>query len=472
MTTTLTQCIESDVFKQRLPPKFHIGVAMMNVSVFASVAAIVLTAVFTTQTVNGGDWPRWNGPTGDGSVPNDKLVNRIPDDGLPLLWKRDTGLGYSGPAIQDGSVIIADYVVESGKVTNNAGRRDELTGEERIRCFETASGDLLWTHSYSRPYAISYPSGPRATPTINQGRVYCLGAEGDLVCLSLKDGTLHWRHQFAEEFGTETPIWGHAASPLVAGNQVICMAGGEGSLVVSYDAKSGDEKWRALSGRDVGYCPPQIITHGGIKQLLVWDPYTLSSLNPQDGAVYWQHSIEPDYGMSVLPPVVDGDLMFVSGEGTSAMYRLVSNPPNAKRLWEGRSSNSMMLATSGAIFDTGHLYGADLRSGALMCVEAERGQRLWQTARATTGSERPRGGAHGSAFLMKHDDVYFILAENGDFISAELSPEAYRETGRFHAIDALSPTMNRTVLWTYPAIADGRLFVRNDKEVRCYDMTP
>lgn len=430
----------------------------------------VLAAMTLTSVTQAADWPRWNGPSGDGRVPDSNLLDAVPADGLEQLWEIEVGLGYAGPAIADGILVVADYALESGQVTNNAGARDKLTGQERIRAFDADTGKPLWSHEYDRPYAISYPSGPRATPTIADGRVFALGAEGDLVCLSLKSGQLQWTKNFQDEYGSETPIWGHAASPLVLGNRVICMAGRSGDLVVAYDAATGKEQWTALSSRDVGYCPPSVVEIGGKKRLLVWDPELVSCLDPENGNALWQQPLRPDYRMSVLPPIVEGEWMFVSGEGASAMYRLSSQPDAASVVWRGRPSSSMMLATSTAIFDDGHLYGADLRSGALMCVRASDGERLWQSAKPTVDSDRPRGGAHGSAFLMKHKSMYFMLSETGDLISAKLSPSGYEETGRCHVIDPDSKTMNRTVLWTYPAIANDKFYLRNNSVLRCYDL--
>jgi outer membrane protein assembly factor BamB len=194
-------------------------------------------------------------------------------------------------------------------------------------------------------------------------------------------------------------------------------------------------------------------------------------LNPDSGEEYWSESVEPGYGMSILPPVSDGRLLFVAGESrTSAMFRLNPDTPAAELLWRGGPKDSLYLATSNAIFDGGFIYGADISSGSLVCFEAESGERKWQSAVPTTGSDRGRGEAHGSAFLIKCDDGYLILSETGDLIHAELSAAGYKEIARFHALDPTTKTMGRTALWTYPAIAGKYAYVRNDQEIVCFEI--
>ncbi|MEO1614647.1 MAG: PQQ-binding-like beta-propeller repeat protein [Planctomycetota bacterium] len=432
---------------------------------FAGIALLL----FAASMANAQDWPQWNGPNRDGTT--EQPVQPSFAKPASPLWSVKVGLGYSGPVISGDQLIVTDYVLQSGEITNNAGKRDKLTGKERIQCFHSETGEKLWDYSYDRPYSLSYPGGPRATPTIHDGRVYALGSEGDLLCHSLKTGKVIWQTSFNVDFGAKTPIWGHAASPLVYQDQLICMVGGEGSLVVSFDLASGEVIWKNLTSRDneTGYCPPTIVTAGGTDQLIIWDPTTVYSLNPKTGKTYWSEAVVPGYGMSILSPITDGELLFISGESrTSAMMRLASDTPAAELLWRGGPKDSLYLATSNAVFDGDHIYGADISSGALVCFEAESGTRKWQSAIPTNGSKRKRGEAHASAFLIDVGDTYLILSETGDLIHANLTPEGYQELDRFHAIDPTGKSMGRKVLWTYPAYANGSLYVRNDKELVCY----
>lgn len=434
-------------------------------------AMMCLLNILAAAVVVGDDWPQWNGPTRDGVLRERNIVATIPRDGLPKLWDASIHLGYSGPAIVGSRVVVTDYEHRSGRAFNNPGRRDRLQGTERVLCFDAARGDLIWKHEYNRPYAVSYGSGPRATPTIHGGLVFSVGAEGNLNCFRLEDGQLLWQKDYRQDFGAETPFWGHSAAPLIYENLLICLVGGEGSLVVAFDYRTGQEVWRNLSSAQIGYCPPTIVRAGGAEQLMIWDPERLHSLNPDTGEEYWQVPLKPGYNMSVLPPVVDGDLMFVSGESSvSVMLRLDSDRPAAEIVWTGKPKTSVYLATAGAIFEDGHLYGSDSRTGALLCARASDGQRLWQTAQPTSGGDRPRGGSNGSAYLIRSPHGYLILSDTGDMISAELTPRGYRETGRFAAIEPTEKIGSRTVVWTFPAVSDGRLFLRSGPHLVCYDI--
>ncbi len=439
----------------------------MTILVF-SLVQLLMPPLF----VRADDWPQWNGPSRDGRSAETDLLEAIPEEGLTLDWEVPTGMGYSGVSVAGGRVFIADYELQAGQITNSAGTRDRLTGRERVRCLDLDNGDEVWTHSYDQPYSISYPTGPRTVPIVHDGGVYFLGAEGELRCLDAADGRLIWRRSFPDDFAAPTPIWGHSATPLVVGDVLVCMVGGESGLVGGFDMKNGQLRWQAIDESEVGYCSPSLIRAGGVDQLLIWSTERLTSLDPVTQQVHWSHPLKPSYGMSILPPVRDGQWLFAGGEGNvSSMFRLSPDRPAAELVWEGGPKDSLTLATSGAIFRNGHLYGADISSGALTCVRADDGQRLWQTARPTTGSDRPRGGAHASAFLIQTPASTWILSETGDLITAQLSPEGYQETGRFHAIEPTLSTLGRKVLWTYPAIADGCLLVRNDEVLRCFDIS-
>lgn len=430
---------------------------------------LLLSLFSDGPVVHADDWPQWNGPTRDGKFPVDVEIS-LPQDADPL-WKMDIGLGYSGPVVVGDRVLLTDYLRRSGSITNNAGKRDALEGEERITCFDRTTGKQVWQHTYDRSYEISYPAGPRATPVVNDGMVYALGSEGNLVCLDLTSGSVVWQSSFNDEFNASTPLWGHAASPLVYGSDLICMVGGPGSLVVAFDLKTGNVKWQALTSEknETGYCPPTIVDAGGTSQLMIWSPTTLYSLNPDNGSVHWEKPMKPDYGMSILPPVTDGKLLFVSGEGSkSAMFRLAKEKPTVTELWRGKTKQSVYLATSNAVFSDKYIYGADIRSGALMCFEAESGNRLWQSAIPTTGSTRGRGGAHASAFLIELADSFLILSETGDLIHANLTPNGYEEIARVHILEPTTRTMGRDVLWTYPAFDGECIYARNDKHLVCY----
>ena len=413
------------------------------------------------------DWPQWLGPNRDSVWRESGIVGKIPADGLPIKWRVPVELGYSGPAVADGKVFVTDYVKTSGKITNNPGGRDKLEGTERLLCLDAGSGKLLWKHEYECPYQMSYPGGPRCTPTVDSGRVYTLGAEGDLICLEADSGDVVWQKQLKTEYKVETPIWGFAAHPLVRDNALYCVVGGPGSVAVAFDKNTGKELWRALSAKEPGYCPPTWIEHAGVPQLLIWHPEAMNSLNPKTGHVYWSLPLKPSYGMSIAAPRKLGDRLFASGIGTAAaLFKLNDQRPAAEILWQGKTKMALYSANSTPFLEGDVIYGVDCRPGALVAARLEDGRRLWETFEPTGGERRTN---HGTAFLVKHDDKFWLFNEAGDLILARLTPEAYQELGRFHVLDPTNTAFNRDVVWSHPAFAGGCVFARNDKEIVCVD---
>ena len=179
---------------------------------------------FVSISVLASEWPQWLGPQRDGIWREDGIIEKF--DGAPKLkWKVDVGGGYSGPAVADGRVFLTDRQLAKG-VTNPANKftRGRLAGSERILCLRESDGKLLWKHEYDCPYQLSYPAGPRCTPTVDGERVYVLGAMGDLFCLAVADGKVIWQRNFEKEFGAKVPVWGFAAHPLVDGKKLIALA--------------------------------------------------------------------------------------------------------------------------------------------------------------------------------------------------------------------------------------------------------
>ncbi|MEX0819753.1 MAG: PQQ-binding-like beta-propeller repeat protein [Pirellulaceae bacterium] len=429
----------------------------------------LLLGLFAVHAVTAADWPQWLGPDRASVWNEEGIVERFPAAGLEVKWRVPVGLGYSGPAVVDGNVYVMDYELQAGQVQNNAGMRGRLEGRERIGCFDARSGQLLWRHAYDRPYELSYPSGPRCTPTVNDGRVYAVGGHGDLTCLDATTGAVIWKKALAQEYDAPTPIWGFAAHPLVDGDLLYCIVGGSGSVVVAFDKKTGKEVWRALSATEQGYCPPTMIEHAGVKQLLIWHSDALNGLNPQTGEVYWSVQLQPAYGMAVTAPRKVGSYVFASAIGnTAALLKLDDDKPGAEIEWRGNPKNAVYCCNSTPQIVDGVIYGNDCQVGTLMAVRLDNAERLWETFEPTSGGTRR--ASHGTAFIVRHQDRFFLFSETGDLILADLSREGYRELGRFHVLDPTNEAFGREVVWSHPAFANKSVYARNDKELVCVSL--
>jgi outer membrane protein assembly factor BamB len=429
-------------------------------------APIVICGWFASLSL-AGDWPQWLGPGRDDVWHESGIVERFPEGGPKILWRVPLAGGYSGPAVAGGKVFVTDYVRTSGVAANDPSQRVESSGKERVVCLRAGDGQELWRYEYDRAYRISYPSGPRCTPTVSGGKVYTLGAEGDLLCLDAESGKLLWYRDLKKEYIIDAPVWGFCGHPLVEGDKLFCLVGGAGSLAVAFNKDTGKEIWRALSASpDAGYCPPKLIEAGGRKQLLIWHPQALNSLNPETGEVYWSERLDPQYGMACSTPQQSGDFLYVSAIGRcAALFKLDRNRPAAEVAWIAKPNMAVFCSNSTPAIDGPCIYGNDCEVGNLRAVELMTGKRLWETFAPTTGGQRRE--SHGTAFITKNGDRYFLFSETGDLIIARLSPAKYEEISRAHLLEPTNEAFGRPVVWNHPAYADKCVFVRNDKEIVC-----
>jgi outer membrane protein assembly factor BamB len=410
------------------------------------------------------------GPSRNGVWAETGIINAFPNRGPKIVWRKPVAGGYAGPAVAGDKVFVMDFVRESGEAANDFSKRAEVAGQERVLCFRRTDGELLWKHAEPRSYKISYPAGPRATPAVAEGKVYTLGAEGNLHCLDAESGDLVWSKDLKKEYKIEAPMWGFCGHPLVDGQKLICLVGGEGSVAVAFDKNTGKELWRALKATEPGYCPPSIIEAGGKRQLLIWHPEALNSLNPETGEVYWSTDLKPMYGMSIAHPQKSGDYLYTCGIGDAAvLLKLDQKKPGFEEIWRGEKKTAVYCGNATPIIDNGMIFGSDCQVGCLRGVKLTTGERLWETFKPTTGGDRRI--SHGTAFIVKNGERYFLFSETGDLIIAELSESGYKELSRAHILEPTGEAFGRAVVWSHPAFAHKCCFARNDKELICVDLS-
>jgi outer membrane protein assembly factor BamB len=411
------------------------------------------------------DWPQWMGPMRDG-VWRETGITTTFKQGRILRWRTPIGAGYSGPAVSGGRVYVMDRRLAPG-VGNpeNPFTKALVPGHERVLCLDEATGSVIWVHEYDAPYTISYAAGPRATPTVGHGKVYTLGAEGVLFCLEAATGKVIWTRDFKQDFGVKTPEWGFAGHPLLEEDRVICLVGGEGSVVVAFERETGRELWRSLSAREPGYGAPVLLERDGRRQLIVWHSESVNALDWQTGQVLWSVSFESRYGLTAPTPRVTDDILFVSAfyNGSLAL-RLGEEQPEV--LWRSpkvseKDTTYLHSIISTPFIQDGHIYGV-CSYGQLRCLDLKTGRRLWETLEATTPERATRWG---SAFLIPHEDRFFLFNERGELILAKLSPHGYAEMDRMQLIEPTNWDPGRMVVWSHPAFANRSVYVRNDQEI-------
>ena len=424
------------------------------------------------------DWTQWLGNARDGVWRESNILTTFPEDGPKLLWKSPIGSGYSGPSIANGKVYVMDRIeggdprtaqdLHDGNPPKNYNFvRKLIPGKERLLCLEEKTGKILWSHQWDCPYTTvaAYAIGPRVTPTVDGDRVYALGAEGHFFCFDSQTGEIIWKRDFKDDYELTIPEWGTAAHPLIDGDHVISIVGGEESTVVAFNKQTGEEVWRALTSKQPGYCPPIIYTINGVRQLIIWHGDGLQSIDPKTGDLFWTVDVIPTYAMSIGHPVLyENKLYMMAWARVSACVEVADSGKDAKLLWAGDTQRGIGGVFCTAVIDKGFIYACGI-GGRYTCAKLEDGTKQWTTYKPSTG-QRP--AAWGNVFTIKHQDRYFLANDLGDLIIAKLSPEGYKEISRTNLIEPTHWVAGRTLVWSHPAFANRCVYIRNDKEIRCY----
>jgi outer membrane protein assembly factor BamB len=413
-----------------------------------------------SNLARGEDWPGWMGPGRDNQWNPQTVPSSFPDGGLKALWSTKIAGGYSGPAVVSNRVYVTDMVTQANAKVDNFGRK-AFDGIERVHCIDDANGKVLWIHEYPVTYAISYPAGPRCTPIVDGDRLYTLGAEGDLFCFEAATGKVFWSKNLKSVYKTESPLWGYAAHPLIDGENLITLAGGEGSQAVALNKMTGQEVWRFGTAKETGYSPPTIIQAAGVRQLILVNPEAVNSVNPQTGELYWSIPYLADNGSIIMSPVRSGNYLFVGGySNRNLLIELASNEPKAKEVWRNQAKKGMSPVNVQPFVIGEIVYGCD-QSGELMAFDIATGNRRWETSKPI--SDRPQGS--GTAFIVKSGDRFFLFNESGELIIAKITPEGYQELARTKIIEPTNNAFGRDVVWCAPAFANGSIYVRNDEQI-------
>ena len=381
------------------------------------------------------DWPEFRGRHRDGIVRENLPSLPWPAEGPPILWKQPVGGGQASFAAAGGRV----YTIE---------QRGE---QEHVTSYAIETGQELWTRHYEAHFQSGGPPGPRATPTVAKTWVFALGASGVLNCLDAATGEMIWQRNVLEDAATRNLYWGMAGSPLVRGGKVYLAPGGPEASVIAYDARSGAPLWKS-GNHKAGYSSPLIAALGGREHLVIFDGTGLSAYDPETGTVLWHYPWETNLGANVAQPIfVDDSHIFISSERACALLRVISHDGRLgiERVWENRN---LKLKYSSAVLSDGHIYGPDGASGAIfVCLDAKTGKRKW------------KGGRYGFGQVILAGQYLVILCENGDLALVEATPESHREVSRVQALDGDT--------FSHPVMAEGKLLVRNHREMICFDLT-
>jgi len=405
-----------------------------------------------------GEWPQWRGPNRDGLWREKGIVQKFDTRQLQIRWRSKITKGYSGPTVAEGRVYVTDRVTSPNQL-------------ERVHCFDAMTGKRIWSHAYECIYKkVGYPNGPRASVTIDCGRAYSLGTMGHLFCFDAAKGDVLWSKDPNTEYKIKVPIWGIAAAPLVENGLVIVQAGGrDNACLMAFDKVTGKEKWRALSD-GASYSAPIVINQAGKRVLVCLTAERLVGLDPTCGKLYWQHPFKSI--QNVVTPVIHNNLLFVSSffDG-SLLLKLDTDKLAVSPVWRRKGASEkktdgLHCCISTPLLEGNYIYGVD-SYGQLRCLDIKTGDRIWESLNAVPAAR------WANIHLIRHEDKVWMFNERGELIISKLSPQGFHEISRAKLIE---PTLGQLgkragVCWSHPAFAYKHVYIRNDEELLCADLS-
>lgn len=442
----------------------------------ASVTAVVLLVVAGSSLA--ADWPQWQGPNRDGKSADTGLLQEWPQEGPPLAWRVDNlGGGDAGPAIAAGRIFIM----------SNRGE------EEVVWALSEKDGSEIWVAplgSAFRQRASQGREGPGCTPTVDGERLYVEGLAGNVACLQIEDGKIVWQRSLTEDFGGRVPMWSYRESPLVDGDKVIVTPGGADAILVALNKLTGETIWKSklpdspageseapggfgggrggragpggFGGGGAAYASPIVIDFDGVRQYVQLTSRALISVAASDGKFLWRYDKPANrFGIICATPIYHDGMVFASSayDAGGGLVKLSKDADGSVKAEEVYATTDMQNHHGGMILLDGCLYGASggNEGGALVCLDFKTGKVLWD--------QRDTAGRRAKGSLALADGLLYYRMEDGTMCLVEPNPTQYVERGRFQ-----QPDRTRLPAWSHPVVANGRLCIRDQDALFCYDV--
>lgn len=404
----------------------------------------LLLCITAGQVARADDWPQWLGPTRDG-VSKETVA---PWSGpLKVVWRQAIGEGNGTPIVAEGRVYVHSKVKDKN--------------QEEVVAFDAATGKEIWRHTHDRPaFQSLYGNGPRSSPAIVDGKVYAFGITGLLTCLDAATGNKIWQVDALKKLEIKNLMFGMSCSPLVEGDGVLVNLGGKGASIVAFNKNTGEPNWKALDDR-ASYSSPIVYGEGMNRQALFFTAAGLAALNPNDGKLAWKFPIVDKLFESSTTPVRSGDLVFASSitfGSVGLQLESMDGKTTPKQLWK-RADLTCYFATPVPVGEqlyvvTGTNPLVSRNSVAdLHCIDFRSGKELWK---------KPKVGKYHATVMRTGDSKLLMLEEAGDLVLVDPNPQEYRELAR-------AKVCGET--WAHPALSNGKLYVRDNKEVICVEIS-
>lgn len=417
----------------------------MNPSFARSTLAPALSTVLALAalpSVFAADWKEWRGPKRDDHSPDTGLLKQWPADGPKRVWLNENiGLGYAGCA------VVGNRLFTMG-----------LRGDqEMLLALDAATGKELWAAPIGSKYPNNWGDGPRGTPTVEGDRVYALGGQGALVCVQTADGKAVWQKSLTADLGGKLQDWGYTESPLVTANLVICTPGGSQGTMAALDRQTGAVVWRTKDLSDnAQYSSPILVQHAGKPMVIQLVMKKYFGVDPADGRVLWTQAFDAGRVAVIPTPVYhDGQVFVTAGYGAGCSSVTLDAEGKATLAYE----NKVMKNHHGGVILVGdHLYGHSDGYG-WVCQEFKTGKEVWV-------HKDFRKGAVAFADGM----LYCLSEDSGDVALVDASPKGWTEHGRFKLSPQTKQRKPDGRIWTHPVIVNGKLYLRDQELLFCFDV--
>lgn len=391
------------------------------------------------------DWPQWRGPNRDGISKETGLLKEWPAEGPKLLWQlKEIGDGYSTPAIVGPRIYVL----------GNEGMDNEF-----VQALAVSDGKKVWSAALGKVGPNEGPQypGARSTPTVEGEVLYALGSDGDLACVETAGGKVRWSKNLRSDFSGKPGDWAYAESPLIDGDTLVCTPGGAEATLLALNKKNGEVIWKSAvpGGDEAAYASVIIVEAGGTRQYVQLLQKGLVGVDAKNGKFLWRYGKPTSrFNANIPTPVASDGYIYVGSAGTGGGAVKLTSKDGGMEAQQVYFESRLPTSIGGAVKIGNFLYGTTAQ--ALLCLEFTTGKVKWDDR------------AIGAASLLYADGRLYLHGENGQVALVEATPEGYREKGRFTPPGA--PDRGRSKAWAYPAVANGRLYIRDLTSLWCYDV--
>lgn len=404
----------------------------------------VTVILVLTMSAAAADWPQFQGPNRNGIAPEGKVTRAWPEGGPPLLWSANLGPGFAGPAIRDGNVYVLDRIPDTQDV---------------LRCLDLADGQELWRFAYDAPGKLS-ENGSRTTPTVDDKYVFIIGPFGHFHCVDKATRKPIWQKHLLEDYESKLPNWGVAQSPLLYKDAVIVAPLGKKIGVMAFEKATGRELWRSGPIAVMAYSSPLMATVDGVEQVVMGGNNRTGGVDVTSGELLWTYSAWR-CGIPIPSPTPIGDgRFFITGgyDAGSAMFKVQRQQGKftVQELFRVKELGSQI---HNALLHQGHLYlgcNTNSKQDGLVCMDLE-GNVKWKTGRSP---HFERGN-----YILADGVLVIMDGRTGVLRLVEPDPAGYKEL-------AQAQVLSRRPIWAPMAFSDGKLIVRDQRQMKCLDLRP